>query len=260
MMGRRFLIGAAALLPALALSVSAAPAQRVARGSISQITLTASDGVKIAGRYYAASTARPKAFILLFHQAGSNKSEYATIAPRLAEAGYAALAIDQRSGGKAFGGDNETVAASGRSAGYLDAERDLAAALSYAIKGDAPVIVWGSSYSAALVFRLAAANPGKIAGVLAFSPGEYLGGKATVRTAAAKVTAPVFVTSAKDKGEIAAARDILAAVPSRTKRQFVPVKGGVHGSSTLIAAKNAAGATENWAAVMAFLQAVAPGR
>lgn len=48
--------------------------------------------------------------ILLFHQAGSSKAEYATISPRLVAAGYSALAIDQRSGGELFG-SNETAAA-----------------------------------------------------------------------------------------------------------------------------------------------------
>jgi hypothetical protein len=50
------------------------------------VTFNAKDGVKLFGNYYAAPN--PKAIILLFHQAGSNKAEYATIAPRLVAAGY----------------------------------------------------------------------------------------------------------------------------------------------------------------------------
>jgi len=41
--------------------------------------------------------------ILLFHQACSNRGEYATIAPMLVRLGFAALAVDQRSGGTALG-------------------------------------------------------------------------------------------------------------------------------------------------------------
>lgn len=214
------------------------------------VTLTAADGVKVAGLYYRASN--PKAMILLFHQAGSSKAEYATIAPRLIAAGYSALAIDQRSGGHLFG-SNETVAALGRSADYLEAQRDLQAALTWAKGQGAPVILWGSSYSAALVFRVAT-DP-TVKAVLAFSPGEYLGDGAPVGAAARKVKTPIFVTSASDAGEIAAAKAILAASPATAKQQYVSANG-VHGSSTLIPARNPVGAAANWDAVLAFLRSV----
>ena len=73
-----------------------------------------------------------------------------------------------------------------------------------------------------------------------------------------KVQVPVFVTSAKDPKEIAAARAIESAVPGAGNTLFMPQRGGVHGSSTLIPARNAAGAEENWNAVLAFLHRVAP--
>ncbi|CAA9489129.1 MAG: hypothetical protein AVDCRST_MAG91-444 [uncultured Sphingomonadaceae bacterium] len=218
------------------------------------LTLKAGDGVTVHGAYYRARA--PKALILLFHQAGSNKGEYAAIAPRLVGAGYSALAIDQRSGGDMFGGRNETVARLGRSAGYGDAKRDLAAALDWAGDKRLPVILWGSSYSGALLFPVAAENGGKAAALLSFSPGEYLGGGDTVRRAAARVRVPVFVTSAKDAAEIQAARTILAAVASPDKTQFIPELGGVHGSSTLIPALNPGGAEANWRAVLAFLDRI----
>lgn len=217
------------------------------------VQLHAADDVTVFGDYY--PVANPKALILLFHQAGSNRSEYASIAPRLAKAGYSALAIDQRSGGDMFGADNATVAKLGKSADYLDAEQDLEAALAWARADgrDAPVLVWGSSYSAALVFLLAAGHPDDVAGVLAFSPGEYLGQPRLVRDAAAKVTAPVYITSAKDDEEIASGRAILDAVAATTKTQFVPAVAGVHGSSTLREDRDPKGMQENWDAVMAFL-------
>ncbi|MFX8211177.1 hypothetical protein ABTK89_19200, partial [Acinetobacter baumannii] len=43
------------------------------------VTLTAADGTSIFGTYYRA--AKPKALILLFHQAGSSRHEYDPIAP-----------------------------------------------------------------------------------------------------------------------------------------------------------------------------------
>jgi pimeloyl-ACP methyl ester carboxylesterase len=113
--------------------------------------------------------------------------------------------------------------------------------------------VCGSSYSASLVFLLAANNPGKIAGLMAFSPGEYLGGGHTVRDAAARLKdVAVFVSSASDRGEIAAARAIVDAVPGKTKTQFVP-KHAPHGASALRADANPAGYQQVWAAVERFL-------
>jgi len=115
------------------------------------------------------------------------------------------------------------------------------------------ILVWGSSYSAALVFLLAAKHQDEIKAILAFSPGEYLRGAATVRKAAAQVSIPIFVTSAKDPKEIAVARSILDVSPSAEKTQFVPQIAGVHGSSTLREDQNPTGAEENWAAVKQFL-------
>jgi dienelactone hydrolase len=216
------------------------------------LSLKARDGVTIFGSVTQA--ANPKAIILLFHQAGSSQSEYATIAPRLAAAGYTSLAIDQRSGG----GDNKTVTARGRSSDYLSAKPDLQAALDWAGEKGKPIILWGSSYSSSLIFLVGAENQGKVAALMAFSPGEYLGGTAIVKAAAATISVPIFVTSAKYSDEIAAAAAILAASPSPNKVQFRPAIAGVHGSSTLIRARNAKGAHENWDAVMAFLNRVAP--
>lgn len=220
------------------------------------LVLKAADGVSVHARYYRA--AHPRALILLFHQAESNKGEYALIAPRLAAAGYSALAIDQRSGDGMFPGGNQTVDTLGKSTPYADAKPDLKAALDWAGDKGLPVIAWGSSYSAALVFPLAAENPGKLAAVLAFSPGEHIGAGDPVRAAAAKISVPVFVTSAKEDGEIADAKTIFDAVPATGKARFVPKVGGIHGSSTLIAASNASGAAENWSAVLEFLKTVAP--
>jgi dienelactone hydrolase len=115
------------------------------------------------------------------------------------------------------------------------------------------ILVWGSSYSAALVFLLAAEHHNEIKAILAFSPGEYLRGSTTVRKAAAQVSIPIFVTSAKDPKEIAVAKSILDVSPSGEKSQFIPQVAGVHGSSTPREDQNPDGAEENWAAVKQFL-------
>jgi dienelactone hydrolase len=218
------------------------------------ISFRASDGVQVFGDYYSAGS-QQKPLILLFHQAGSNRGEYATIAPMLATIGFDALAIDQRSGGNAWGRTNETVKRLGKSTGYDEALLDLEAALQWAKSSGQTksILVWGSSYSAALVFLLAAEHRREIKAVLAFSPGEYLRGSSTVRKAAARVSIPIFVTSAKDPKEIAMAKSILDVAPSAEKSQFVPKIAGIHGSSTLREDQNPDGVKENWAEVKQFL-------
>ena len=219
------------------------------------VVLTAADGLTVyASDYEGPSRTAP--VILLFHQAGSSKSEYATIAPRLVGLGYDALAVDLRAGGDLFDPPNETVRRAGKSASdYRAALPDMDAALVWARKThpQAPVYAWGSSYSAALVFALAAKHPRDVAAVLAFSPNEYIPSDGRfVRDAARRVSCPVFVDSAANADEERGARAIYDAVATREKVDVVPGHG-VHGSSTLREDRDPAGASENWDAVTRFL-------
>ncbi len=212
------------------------------------VTFSADDGVTVHADYQGQGD---RALIVLFHQAGSNLHEYDPIVPRLHELGFDTLAVSQRSGGARFGGVNDTADRVGGDPDYLAAYPDMEAALAFARGKSGRVAVWGSSYSSALVFKLAAEHPNGVVGVLSFSPGEYFGAAFSVSDAAGQIKVPVFVTSASDAGEIAAAKAIVAAVPEGAT-QFVP-KHGVHGSSTLRDDQNPNGAVENWAAVEAFL-------
>jgi len=90
--------------------------------------------------------------------------------------------------------------------------------------------------------------------VLSFSPGEYFGKRDFIRKAAARVTQPVFVSSASDAGEEAAAAEIVAAVAGPAQ-QF-KAKRAVHGASSLREDSNPKGEAEIWAAVLAFLRGV----
>ncbi len=242
-----------ALAP-LALAAAAPGRARAAEA----VTLRAADGLAVQGTRTEALRSPSRGTVLLFHMAGSNRAEYAPVAPAFARRGFASLAIDQRSGGTAFGARNETAAALGHDPGYLAALPDLEAAFAWARgAGGGRILLLGSSYSAALVFLLAARHPGAVAAVLAFSPGEYLRG-ASVREAAARVTCPVFVSSAADSAEIAAARGLLAAAHGADPAvQHVP-EAGPHGASLLRTDRNPRGADAAWRAVDRFLDTVAP--
>lgn len=237
---------ASALLLALCVVVTPATAE--------PLTLTAADGVKVFGDVWRAGGAR-RPVIVAFHQAESSAAEYSPLAPRLVQAGFTVLAIDQRSGNGAFGGSNRTADARGKEASYDEALPDLEAALAWAkveAKG-APVVVWGSSYSASLVFLLAAAHAKDVSGVVAFSPGEYLNGKRAVRDAAAKVKVPVYIGQSSGADEVKEGAAILKALAASDKQQFIARTPSTHGSSTLRSDRNGAGAEAQWAAVLKFL-------
>jgi dienelactone hydrolase len=245
----RFPLVAVAIV--LGLAVAAAHAEPV--------QLQAADGVAVFGEVWRAAGAKPPV-IVAFHQAESSSAEYAPIAPRLAQNGFTVLAIDQRSGDGAFGGKNRTVEAFGDSADYEDALPDLEAALAWA-RADArgaPVIVWGSSYSAALVFLLAAAHPDEVSAVVAYSPGEYLTKKTAVHDAARQVVVPVYIDQASSADEVAQSASILHAVKSEDKQIFVSRAKSTHGASTLRADSNPAGNETHWKAVLKFLARFKP--
>lgn len=200
--------------------------------------------------------------IVLCHQAGWSRGEYREIAPRLVKAGYRVMAIDQRSGGRVNGVRNETswrATKLGLARGYLDAYDDLEAALVYARKElkAQRVVVWGSSYSASLVIRLAAEHPEEVTALFAFSPGEYFAKEESptyVQDLAKRVKQPVFIASSKK--ERAQVEPIFAASPAEKKILFTPASKGQHGSRALWRKWN--DSDVYWAAVNGFLTEYAP--
>ncbi len=203
------------------------------------ITFPSSDGLQITADLYAPHVDKATPVIVLFHQAGWSRGEYREIAPWLNRMGYNCLAVDQRSGHEVNDVPNATAARAekaGKGTTYLDARRDMIAALKYARAKltTGKVIAWGSSYSAGLVLEIAGSHPGLCDGVLAFSPGEYFAklGKAGdwVARAAGKITVPVFITSARSERENW--QPIYAAVKA-PKASYVPNTKGNHGSRAL---------------------------
>lgn len=212
------------------------------------VQFPAKDDVTVFGDFYPAAT-KDAPFILCFHMAGSNRAEYVEIAPHLANLGFQVLAIDQRSGGYSYDRVNETAKAYGKVATYEETIPDLEAAMAWA-KQRSPaskLLIWGSSYSAALVIVLASRHP-EVDGVLAFSPDESLGGN-KVAEAAARMTQPVFVTSARPEADFAT--PIVKAIGSADKVQFIPKGYGAHGSGALW--RPAPEPEEYWRAIEAFL-------
>ena len=213
------------------------------------ITLRAVDGVTVFGsltKLYRRSSPNQKRepkIALLFHQAGSNLHEYDTVTPLFHTASFDTLAIDQRSGGTKWGKTNQTVSKLKKNASYLEAKPDLEAALSWAkANGYKNVLVVGSSYSAALVFMLAAEHP-EVFAIASFSPGD-LGKGNLIANAAAESKASVYVTAASNNRE---QKKVDQAVSRVTKSRLTRhrAKTGVHGISTLRPDKNPKGYQKN---------------
>lgn len=242
----------------LLLSVACARASDAPADAIRTET---SDGVTIYGEAYFGALDATSPLILLFHQGGANgRGEYADFAPWLNDAGFRAIAWDQRSGGERFGSKNRTVAglAPGTPATYCDAYPDLQAALDFVTSQALAdrVVVWGSSYTAALVFRLAAENPETVRGVLAFSPAA--GGPLVdcrARMWVDRIAAPMFAwrpASEMVSESSIEQRDVLTAA----RVEFRVVENGVHGSSMLVDSRTGHDMAAERAAVIEWLKEV----
>lgn len=220
--------------------------------SAETISFQTQDGVTVSAEL--TSGPSPDApWIVLFHMARASRGEYLEIAPRLQQMGYAIMAVDQRSGGSFGGHDNETRAAFGENPGFKDAIPDLKAAVEEARnRGGRRIGVLGSSYSAALVIRLAGEDPSFADAVMAFSPGEYFKPGDFIRSAAGNVAVPVFITGARnEEGQWA---PIYKALGTDTKVGFQPKGPGKHGATALLTETG----PEYWMALTSFLTEYLP--
>ena len=217
------------------------------------ISFKASDGLKVTADLYMAHKSNAP-FIILYHQAGYSRGEYREIAPLLNDMGFNCLAVDQRSGNKVNDVENLTkkeADSEGHATEYLDAIPDIEAAYLYVKYGIKPekIILWGSSYSAAILFYMGSEHHNNISGILSFAPGNYFKiNNKELKTYAARVTCPVFVTSAKS--EYSNWKDIFNNIRSK-KTSFLPESEGKHGSKALW--KNNPSHAAYWTAVTKFL-------
>jgi dienelactone hydrolase len=220
------------------------------------VTFKASDGIRVtADLYMAHESSAP--FIILYHQAGYSRGEYRSIAPKLNVMGFNCLAVDQRSGDKVNGVINEThkvAVADKLPTEYLDAIPDIEAAylyVKYSIKPD-KIILWGSSYSASILFFMGSEHHNNLSGILCFAPGNYFKiNNKELKTFAAKITCPLFVTSAKS--EYKNWKGMYDQVKSE-KSYFLPETEGKHGSKALW--NDNPSHQAYWTAVTKFLKSI----
>ena len=233
-----------ALLVAAA-AISAASARE-------SVTLKAADGLAVTADVYRAHSSPNAPWIVLAHQAGSSRGEYREIAPRLNQLGFDAIALDQRSGRRFAGIRNETAALAkkkGQRQSYLAARPDIQAGIDWArSQTTGQVILWGSSYSAALALLMAGEQPKLVDAVVSMAPGEYIRGK-SIGGAASKISVPVLIMSPAHERK--RWRKIFQRIPHNRKVGYAPRSGGRHGSSALIKSRNPT-ADAHWKVVEKF--------
>jgi dienelactone hydrolase len=214
-------------------TASLAPMPSSKNPTIQLLDFPSLDGLILKADYYFLEAGAP--IIVMCHQAGWSRGEYLEIAPKLNKLGYNCLALDQRSGESVNGIKNETAQRAkdqNLPTNYLDAEQDIKAAVRWA-KLNSPkkgIILWGSSYSASLVLKVAK-EEAAVAKVISFSPGEYFGKDLNLAETVKGLEKPTFITCAND--EIKETKKIFKAVGASNKTFFKPKTKGNHGSRAL---------------------------
>lgn len=219
------------------------------------ITFPSKDGLTITADYYPVKKA--KGFMLLCHRSHCNRGEYRETAPKFNKLGYSCLAIDQRSGMKIFGVTNETknlAKEKGLPTGYLDAKQDVEAAIdfAYAKNKKKPIILVGSSYTAALGLMIASEQSSdttkKINALITFSADEHLK-QTNLAEIMRLLNIPTFATSAKK--EIDDVTQLFRFVDAKYVTQFKPEVEGFHGSKMIW--ESVKGHETYWEAIEEFL-------
>ena len=138
---------------------------------------------------------------------------------------------------------------------------DLEVALAHARETEPgrQAILWGSSYSAALVIQLGATRPDDVAGVLAFSPasGDPMDG-CRPEPFAERLVDPLLVVRPLSELQNERAADQFARFADLGHTTYVADPGS-HGSSTLVPERAGGDTEDTWRVVMDFLEQVRAG-
>ena len=201
----------------------------------------------------------PHGIVMALHQAGaSGRGEYGPIIPRLTEGGWDVVAVDLREGGSRFGGENRTAGDDGGNGDYCAAEADLLGGIPYirGVRADIPLVLFGSSYSAALALRAAAVHYNDVSGVVAFSPATE-GPMAACRgeEVTEGLLTSILAVRPADEMERDSAQEQFRRLREQGHRTYV-ADPGVHGASTLVEERVGGDVEATWRVVEEFLRDV----
>lgn len=223
-----------------------------------EISFQSTDGTEVFG-YWRSSQHPPSNgnfTAILFHMAGASaRGEYQETVDRLNAEGYNTLAVDLRSGGERLGDINKTAAQfEGQDVSYCDAYPDLVAALEWATtQKPGKIFAVGSSFSAALVIKLASEHPDKLMGAVAFSPasGEPMQGCRSEEVLN-QLTIPVMVLRPEREMAIPSVQSQQKLFAERSI-PYLEIANGRHGSLMLRSSVTGFNMEHAWTPFLSFL-------
>jgi hypothetical protein len=219
-----------------------------------KVNFFAADSLKITADLYLKDYSYP--FILLFHQFDGSRGEFTEIANRLLKLNYNCVAVDLRVGEKINYVQNETAEranAKGLRNNFIDAKKDIEAAIKYVSKFNRnSVILFGSSFSASLCLITAKEN-NNVKAVVAFSPGEFFRPEIDVKESISGLNIPIFVSSTELEYEYIL--KLMSGISDEYKTIYKPKSGGgVHGAKALW--KSSESSDECWLELLLFFKRI----
>ena len=219
---------------------------------VKTVRFNASDGLLVTADEYIVNPGNP--YVLLFHEQGSSRGEYGTIARRLCKLDFNCLAVDLRNGGSDNYVSNETarrLRESNLDAGPGGVEKDVLAAIQYAEEqSDLPLVLFGSGANGSLSLKMALADS-SVRAVVALSPGEYFLPDLKIQDAISDLRKPVFITCSK--AEYPYVSELASGMDQEYVTLFEPKQGtGERGTASFSVDYD--DNTEYWIALILFLK------
>jgi dienelactone hydrolase len=219
---------------------------------VKTVRFSASDGLLVTADEYIVNPGNP--YVLLFHEQGSSRGEYGTIARRLCKLDFNCLAVDLRNGGSDNYVSNETarrLRESNLDSGPGGVEKDVLAAIQYAEEqSDYPLVLFGSGANGSLSLKMALADS-SVRAVVALSPGEYFLPDLKIQDAISDLRKPVFITCSK--AEYPYVSELASGMDQEYVTLFEPKQGtGERGTASFSVDYD--DNTEYWIALILFLK------
>ena len=220
----------------------------------SRVNFESEDGLLITADNYFSKKNNP--YIILFHQEGSSRGEFDSIAERFVKMNYNCLAVDLRSGNNYGFVVNETAVRAkekGINTRLYESLKDIRASVEYIRnKSSNPIILLGSSFSSSLSLIAGKEEP-VVKALIAFSPGEFFLPEITLGNVLQNYNKPVF--AAFSTTEFPFVEDAFKEADSELITVFKPISGpGKRTAEAMLSSSE--DSNEYWLALLIFFRSI----
>lgn len=218
----------------------------------STITFQSADSLEITADLYLLADSLP--YLLLFHEQGSSRGEFESLAERFQKMDYNCMAVDIRNGGNANFISNETVRRTQQGnyiLGREEVESDIRASVNYAFnKSGEKIVLLGSGATGSLCMKICK-EMDEVKGVIALSPGEFYAPFLSIQDTISNMQKPVFIASTET--EYPYMERMLSGIDIEFKTCFMPTEHkGMRGTSALLPKNPSNG--EYWLAILLYFK------